>query len=341
MAVKNNCFDEIIAVRNNCANTVPTSGFYIDELGIDLDLLNDFATHPYANGEDLFNKKLEFARALMVNNINTQFADRYRTASAVSGDRIGYIQENLTERPASAQIQGIEIEMCNNRAYLDFYLTELELLLNYTGDLTLNVYDLLQGRIIDTIEVTGIVAGEKKTVYVNRTYKSSRQKLHLFIAYDATTVAAYDVTLGQAACTTCGSSGYIQENEFVRIGSQYMDVGATAVDSSLNGLGHTGGLSIIYGLTCNHESWMCEQSNLLALPLLYKTGVEILEHALVNWNHINSAVLVQRDNIEQRRDQLQQMYVDKVDNVMKVLRVPMDNICFRCNPKSVTRTILP
>lgn len=335
------CETNIIGLRDSCTEVAPSSGFYIDELSIDHTFLNNILTKSYTTGEDLFNKKVAFAWNIMTSQVRARFSNRYRTASVVDGHRAGYIQENRSLKAGSAQYQGINVELCNSKTYLDLYVSKVEFFGNYTGNLTIQVYDLLQGRSIDTITLTGIQAGETFTELVNKTYKSDRQKLHLFFAYDATTVPSYDVTIGEAGCASCGRSGYTKTTKFINLQSAYMGLADTPIDQNLTGLAHTGGLSITYSLGCNHDDWLCEKKNFFGLAMLYKTGAEILSHALSNWDEVSNAMVVHRDKIKEIRNEYEALFINQLESVLLKVQLPNDNICFKCNPKSVTRIILP
>src|SRR3990167_4895064 len=148
------CFENIITLTGNCTDSVSVSGITINDIGIDLSELNSIVTADFANGEALFNRKRDFAIKLIMNLVYTHFTDYYKGNSILDSQRIGFPQDNLSLNAAEAgKLKGIRVELCNETSHIDFNLAEIGLLVDFTGNVPVYVYDLIQNKLLDTITV--------------------------------------------------------------------------------------------------------------------------------------------------------------------------------------------
>lgn len=331
------CFDNFVTVEGSCDDATPQSNLTLKSVGLPISELNEIVTDDYPNGEALGNDKIDFAITLLTNEINTHFADKFRTNSLLENHRLGFTQENLSVEPGN-KLKGINVELCSGD-YVDFYLSELSLQVTSTGDIDVEVYDLLQGKLLDTI-VVATVANEIVTVFPNKTYKSNLRDLHLAFLYDSNGVSSIRTTL-KNGCFSCGTRIH-KFNQFVQARSVEIDSADAKIDSNLEGVGDTGGMSLIYSINCNKNDWMCSQRDMLGTTVLYRAAFELSVHALhiAQNQRTNTSTSVNVDVWEDRMAFYELKWKEQLDSVLKRIRLPRGK-CFECAIRSKQTVILP
>lgn len=336
------CFDNFIEVDGTCSDVTPTSGLFLSNIGITVDFLDQIVTKQYDNGVALANAKMDFARKTVFNRVLTHFSNRVKPFTMLESARIGHTQDDLIVQSGSAgKLKGIEIEFCNLNSFVDFHLSDLNLQLTSNGVIDVMVYDLLQGKLLDTIPITA-VANNIVQVFPNKTYSSQRQKLHLLIAYDSTGLDSIQTSVDTNKKTCCGSELH-RINQFVSARGTSIDTGDAKTKSNLDGESYTGGLSLNFSIECNMEKWLCTIKNNIALPVLYASGLEIIKHALDSApnDRVNTTVNINRDILEKREERYQDDFENSINNVLNNIKLPTDRFCFICNERSRNTVILP
>lgn len=335
------CFDDFITVRGNCTDTVPTSGFFFNQIGIDLDELNAIVTKDFDNGEALASDRLDFAVSLVTSDIKNRLASKFRATSIIDNRKIGQYRDNLVlVNGAANTLKGIELELCNNESFVEIYISDISLQTDFNGVVPVQVYDLITGLLLDTINVT-TVANAVSSALVNRTYKSERTQLHLIFVYDSTAVNSYTSHVKLKGCSGCGKGSMVILNRFVRSRGISILTSDTKIDTNLDGENNTAGMSINYSVNCAYDDWLCTLRNLLALPILYRAGAEIMEFAIDNSDRLNSKTLIDLDKLEERKVKYGDKYIAEMDNVIKHIKLPSDRHCFDCKPSVRSVPILP
>jgi hypothetical protein len=320
------CFNDIVAIDGTC--TLPSSGLFLNDVGINLDHLNAIVERDYESGEALGNDKIAFAGKLVSNLVLGRFNDKFKTTSLVDGGRIGRADDNIAIDGLTANYKGIELEVCNNDSFLDLCLNTITLHVNFTGDVEVKVFDLKQGKEIDSITVAA-VSGSAVDVDINKIYSSDRRPKHIFIGYDATAIDAVRYSVGSGSCGNCSRSCY-PVNSFLKVGGATLDLAAQPIQSNLKGFGFTGGLSFNYSISCNHELWLCSMKNLIGLPILYKAASLISQYALES-SRSNSDTLIDSDKWTMRMDKSEMLFRESLDNIIHSIKLPNDTKCFSCN----------
>lgn len=324
-----NCLSNVIALDSICDGVSPTSGIYGTDDGLTRNYLSEILTEDFENEEALFNSKLNLGIKTIENQIHSFYQPRYKTVSVVDSFRAGQYEENKIEVGPYAGHKGILFDLNSEISHLDQFISEASLFVNYSGAITLKVYDLLQGRLLTSFSIT-TVAGQITSIYPLKKFLSAKRRLTLFICYDATLVESYKTVLRSSGCSTC--SDHYLDNSYERIGMYKIPTGSSFTRENLIPSSDTGGLSIVQSLQCNHTEWMCGISNLLAYPILYKTSALIHEHAL--FSAVNSRFNTStsdRELIQKRLDAAEFKYREWMDSNIKGLLRATDSFCFQCN----------
>lgn len=335
------CFEDIIGLRGSCDTPTSNSGLWLDDIGIELQELDSIINKSQIDSVDFFEKKRDFAIKQIINLIHTHFSDKYKTNSVLRGGRIGFGKENQEVVAAAATLKGIEIELCNEDSFVDVFVSSISLQVNTNGAVNVLVYDLFQNKLLDTIAITA-VSGQTVTVYPNKTYKSVRKELDIIFVYDATNFSSVKTTVTQGGCKSCGDGGsMVNLNQYLSTRSISILAADAKIETNLTASSDTGGLSLVYSIQCNYDEWLCTISNAVALPILFKTGYEIMDYAYNNSLRLNTTTTINYENLLKRRDEYNLRYQDSIQSLLQNIKLPQDEKCFECRQKSKHVVILP
>jgi hypothetical protein len=336
------CFTNIIGLRGLCTDETSDSGLYANEIGISVNELNDFLTEDYPSAKDFFDKQKDFAVKIITKQIHAAMQEKYRAATVLSNQRIGFFQNNLSiQSGVAGYYKGVHLELTNEDSFLDFFLNAVSVQLTTTTTITMYVIDLIQGVIIDSFTVDA-VANEIVVKYVNKTYKSDRKVLNLFIGYVSTGLSANNtITSNVSGCRGCSDG--IFRNAFVEYSAAKLSTSASLIDSSIVATSETGGVSLMYNVSCNHTDWLCSISNVIALPILYKTAALIMGFGIRNSGNeqINTRNTMNIEKLKEREAAYEFAYREEMDNLLKNINVPSDERCYVCRSRSRTVVMLP
>lgn len=322
------CFENLISLRGTCDDAPSKSGYDANEIDITKEFIDQIITREYRDAKDFHDRKMAFAIKQVCDQVLTALQSSFRTPTLLDNFRAGQFQDNLTLVAGDGYLKGINIDLWNCESFLDVFVSEIALQTTTTGTINVLVYDLIQGKLLDTIPVA-TVANEISRVYPHKTYKAGKQKLNLLFAYNSTGHSG-NTTYIHSGCATCENKPLT--NRFERINAVKIDPGASKIASNLIAMGETGGLSVVHSLSCNHESWLCSFSNLLALPILYKYGQIVMDFALnVSPNdRINTSTAINTDELGQRRSLYQSWYNESILSKLNNIKTPRDRECFMC-----------
>ena len=333
------CFDDIIGIEQVCDETLPTSGFYLNQIGINKTEIEDIVTNDYSSVEDFVAKKAAFAIQLCKTDIYSKVSPMFKTGSILAGNRVGY-ESATKELIAQTGYVGVEVTVYNPQSFIDFTISDFSLFTNYTGNIPVLIYDVHQGKLLGTITVP-TVAGQISTSYQSITVPAPRKEIHLWIGYDSDAlggISSYK-TMTHNGCSDC--RGFTFNHRYVRATGSAAS--APFTEGTLEPLTHTGGLSFNYSVTCNHEDWLCSHRKILGMPFLYRTGIEVCKHALYSApNQRTMAItMVNIELMEKKLKEFESEYDRIMTNIMNSMRPPSDKACFQCNDRIMSRTILP
>lgn len=328
------CFNQIIGLKELCTGWTPTSGIYLNDIGVNLDLVNSVITKEYTGPTDFIESKISHAINEVKSEVYGYFAKDIKAKTVIDNSRIGYVNPNMVSVTGGGN-RGVWVQVYNQANYFDFELAGLELFTNHTGTIPVKVYDLDQALLLDTINVD-CTAGEIAVVYPHKIYHSEKKQLNLWIGYDATGINSYKTTTTKGQC--CGV--YHMKNSYV------VAKGATAtsyIESGLTAIADTAGISINYSLVCDQYGWMCNFARLLALPIAHKVCADICRSAfsVVPGVRTNTSTTVNSEVMKFNWEFYERNYREKLNNILQRIYLPTDSACFSCNSPSKHAVILP
>ena len=112
------CFQNLIALRGSCTESISTSGLYINDIGISLNELNEFVSEDFESGEDLFQTQYNLAVNIITTNIHSFFQERYKAFSLIENKRVGYYAENNSLKLGGNTLSGIMYELDNVNSFI-------------------------------------------------------------------------------------------------------------------------------------------------------------------------------------------------------------------------------
>ncbi len=336
------CFDDFIGVDGSCNDVTPLSGLNLSDIGLPIDELNSIVTKDFTGGKQLGEKKITFATKTIFNEVLAHFSNAIRPTSLIDQQRIGIPQENLRiESGIAGVMKGIQLEFCQTTSFLDFHVSSISIQVDTTGDVDVEVYDLIQNKLLDTITISA-VADEITTKFINKTYKSDEKLLQLAFIYDSTGIGNNRTFVKSTSCSSCGRRGLSRLNTFLEARGVTIGTGEDKIRENFDGQSDTGSISLVYSITCNQEDWLCAFKNLLGTPVLYKSGFEIAIHAL----HIapnqrtNTSVTINNDVWEERLTFYEMKYKEHLKNILTKIKIPRGR-CYECNKTNFTSITLP
>jgi hypothetical protein len=178
--------------------------------------------------------------------------------------------------------------------------------------------------------------------YINKNFKAKRRKADLAFVYESL-VDTYRFTVKKGSCTDCG--GNIKDAHICPFvdasGIQLTTDGTTILTSS--SAKYTQGMSLVYNVNCDRDSWLCSIGSLLSLALAYGTAVEIYDYALTisPTKRVNTAVSVTVEQLTQARSIAADKYNIELQSVLQNMRLPNDVHCFDCQRNIKYVTALP
>lgn len=336
------CLNNLVGIRTSCGDQVASdSGLYLQDLPfINLKTADSIVTDQ-DSGFALMQQKLNIAQNYLVNDIRSRMMPYFKVHSVVDNEIAGYTLDNMTEVAGTGNYTGIQLKVFEY-PYLSVYLSSLSLFTNYTGDIEVKIFDLMQSKLLDTITVSA-VANEIVQVNIHKEYQTNGQILNLFVGYDTTGIGSYQTNIfgpgfiGYSNCRGC-TRRRDTLNGYLYVYQKSLPLNTQAIQQNLIPSNGTGGLSLTYSLSCSVERWICQNRNGFAMALLHRAGMEILKEFSMS-SRVNSLTTLRKDEVANLEQYFEAEYNKSMDNVLKNLRLPSD-ICIKCQKQLKTRPIL-
>jgi hypothetical protein len=344
------CIESLLGLRD-CEGVEPSTGLYIDDLGINTTFLGQLITDQYNQGSELFVDKRAFAWRKLSSDVLTKLSPMMKSDTVIEGRRIGQVVSNYSNVQTAlgaGNYAGIRMKIDPNTiSYLNFYLADINLAIASTNtNVPVLIFDMTTGKLMDTITYAEGALDQ----FLGKTFTSARRKMDIAIVYESTMNSA-KFTPKKGTCTSCG--GGPKESHicpFVdAIGIELTTDGTNVLTSKSSK--YTAGMSINYSVSCDRQGWLCSIGGLMALPLAYATAVEIYNYALtVSPNQrVNTAVIVNRgqnkaelmDGIMAARDIAATRYGEELGAMLQNMRLPDDTHCWDCKRNMKYVTALP
>jgi hypothetical protein len=336
------CLNNLIGVSPLLGDN-PDSGLFLSDLDITIYQANNLQTANNTSGVDYLQSKILFAQKSVVNDFVNRLRESQPNLKAfgantvLESNTVGRYRENKPLLGANAALlRGLFLNI-NNANYLALKVTSVSFMAQASGNVAIQVWDLIQGTLIDTITIAA-VAGEIATVDVNKSYKNNGQRQQLAFLYDAANASYINDYNTQVGCISCHPKWSTSNCNWTGVS---IEKTATKTRSNIRTGGSSGanGLSITYTLDCDTDSLVCQLKSRLAFPLLYKTAILIADSYKLS-PRINSTVKIPNAPIEEWRTWAVTEYEKVMDNLIQGIQLP-NNACFKCMPRISQNAVLP
>jgi hypothetical protein len=347
------CFDKLLGLHE-CSLPEPTTGLYIDSLGINTTLLGQLITDQYNNGVELFEDKRSFAWRKLSGDVLSRLNPVMKADTVIENKRVGQVltdYSNIQTALGAGRYGGIRLTINpNNLSYLQLYVSDILLAIDSANtNVPVLVFDMTTLKLVYSF--TYGTGGVEQ--FIGKEFAAGRRKLDLAIVYEMD-VNAPKFIPKKGSCYDCG--GKVREAHicpFVDAIGIELTTDGTNVLSSANQK-YTSGMSLNYNVNCDRSAWLCSIGGLMAMPLAYATAVEIYNYALtVSPNQrVNTAVSLNKGNkvfatapafegIVAARDIAAEQYNLELKAMLENMRLPDDNHCFDCRKNIKYVTALP
>lgn len=329
------CFDNIVSLREYCTGVVPSSGIYLNDLGLSKELVEDIITGDYGTVKSLIDATINASIQDVVAMVNGKFSGRVKTHSAIETGVVG-VPDGSNEIIAGGGYRGIQAHLYNSGNYLNFQLASLGLHLDFSGNVDVLVYDLNTNTLLDTIPVTAI-AGQVVMVYPQKVYSSHYKNLNLWIGYNSTGKDSYKTVTRSTVC--CGNFG--RKTEYLSSSGQA--VSGDFISSNLTSLTTTSGISINYSIWCDSEAWLCSYARLIATPVAHKVASEIYRRGMMvsPLTRSNNSTITNQELMKSNFEWHIGNYEAGIKMLLKTVHLPNNNACFQCESRVTNKIILP
>lgn len=332
------CLDNLIGIRS-CSTEGGSSPYFIEDLGITTKEADFYINSYYASGKDLIEDKIAFSTRIVKDTIANHFSSDFNTRSLISSQNLGQYQDNLNLKAGAVNtLGGINLSLLNDNTYLNVFINSISLQIDISGDTPIYVYDLVSGTLLDTFTAT-TTPNVISTVIVNKLYSSPKRKLDIIIVYDTENINCNTTYLSNEGCTSC--NGYKYWNSYITSTPITILESDTKIRSSLRNVAHTAGLSINYSVQCAMDNWLCDIANLMALPILYKTGAEIMSYASTISSRQNSYTNIDAERNAERLAQYNSKFLESLNDTLGKIVLPKYNECFSCSNPVKLSIVLP
>lgn len=336
------CFDGLLAIDGQCGEPAPSSGIFLRQLGLTRSEMSAYLTAEYRDAGQLFADKFAAAVLNTETLVHNYFTPRYKAFTILENRRVGIFQNNLQMIAGEAgRYKGLHFKYDNRNSFMDLGFSSFAMQLNHEGVIDLLLIDLLQGRVLKTIPVS-VFPNEIVELPVSEVVASDRKLLNTFLCYDAGGIEA-NKTLIQVGQNCCSGGAIVSGYLTIRPAS--MDKSVQKIDQNLRAEQDTGGLSVLYSLSCNHRNWICSIAGRLALSIAYATCAEIIEHAIYQAGKEQINIRVGSgdavEELEKRRAIYSGKATGQLKNVLNNVQLPSDDLCFVCRQTSRTAVLIP
>ena len=197
------CIESLLGLRG-CEVPEPSTGLYIDDLGINQTFLGQLITDQYRNGVELFEDKRAFAWRKLSSDVLTKLSPMMKSDTIIESKRVGQVVSNYANVQTAlgaGNYGGIRLKIDPNTvSYLNFYLADINLAIDSANtNVPVLIFDMTTGKLLETITYAEGALDQ----FIGKTFTSAKRKLDIAIVYEST-MNTVKFTPKRGTCTSCG-----------------------------------------------------------------------------------------------------------------------------------------
>lgn len=324
------CFSSLIGMKGICDNNTAT--YYLDQCGITEEILVK-SNYTHDDPNQLLLNKISEATTMVARQVKNASISKMTMNSNLANDRIGHPERTLTTVAAKTGYDaGAYLEIARDIDYVSVNIDSISLFVNTTGNVDVEIYDLTEGRLVQTVTVAAL-SGEMVYKDVNATFRAQKRNLALAFLYDSSFSSNKTTpTANRQGCGSCNTRALRQNRYSLVSGAKFAD-GEAKTLSNIIYEDDTAGVSVTYTIDCDYDQWICKSRELLLLACLYYTAYHIAEYALRS-DRLNSVELDYRPILEHIRDTNLDNYNTEFNSLLGGMKIPANSDCFVCKRQS-------
>lgn len=281
----------------------------------------------YVNAQGLFDDKFNLAYNELLNTVSKEVKGTKFANNIIDHRVVGERSEGTTEGAPADEYSVFVMEVDCSDGDVDLSINNIALHLQYTGEITLKIWNLKEGG--NPVEVvTNVVDGVLKTVDISEVIRGKGRHLKVAIGYESAGITAekYKMT---GDCLRCGIK---------KCGRHVQGFGANynPTTGKITRTAHMAGMSVDYSLVCAYEGFICANASSFATPLLYLIGSEMMIYAL-NTGRFND---YETTKAHSNLDWFSKKLNESLNVVLKGINLPT-NGCFGCRSRFGAVTLVP
>ena len=326
------CLEKLVGLDGCTEGSEP---FKLNQIGYSVSQIEDFLDDSYATVDELFQSVRSTAAKMVSTDIISHMPKSVAAFTGLENRTVGVLPDNR-ELITQTGFVGVRLDFYNRSEMLNLRIGRIRIYAAFSGDVTLNVYNVMTGQIIGTATVTAVA---DNIVEINTDIRivSNRQDLKLWIGYDSTGLGnAYKIQLDSRGCKNCSN----RDSRSAFILSRMSSIAAPFTFNTLSSLNHTGGLSFDYTIECDFSAYACSLAGYLGLPMLYKTAMLLLEYGMKSGGQFSEQKTTNAENNDERYSQASFHYMEEMKKAISNMKFPV-NRCFRCDTVTEIYNRLP
>lgn len=303
----------IIGVRDYIDCTQPESGLWLNDLpGISLKIASKVANEEVHTGAELLKACINRAIKKVFDDFDSEITPYFNFNAIVETREINDYR-NASILPSTSSSRGLILKRWRSELAL-IYIEELYIKANTTTTKEILIYD--GEDLVLTIKDVDFVAGQIKTVRVDRKFKSESVK----IVMDNSDVEVYSTSIynySYPSCDSCDSGRGLIVKGWT--GSEE--------DSLMYGIG------VKASARCYNDNILCAILPKLYYAIWYASGAEFMKEKIYS-DRLNSVTVFTKEKakelLEEYEMEYEKKYANTVKNIQAYLR-SMKGECITCN----------
>ncbi|HET6255865.1 MAG TPA: hypothetical protein VFE32_17440 [Puia sp.] len=340
------CFIDYIGLRGAISGILPDSGLYVNDLpGINLKSIDKVADSDQLTYQQVWNTIQKRAMKKFQMAIYSTLNHRYRLKTVIQSVDLLRQIDPVYYDPAP-QWRGFSIELTFKNMqrivaspFQSTIIQEVSLYLNGvpTNDVTVNIFDLNTGTILDTFLIKAATA----TVGWNRIKIGKRYTaFRLFVAYDATEVQGTNLYIPPTVEWECSSCvnwiyGFVFCNAYIRGAQTIVQEDFTDLAFGMQSYGLTG----VFSVGCTYDALAWNNRYILGDALQYLLGAEIMIERLAS-DRINRYTTIDRDQAEANQEYFESQSTEMLKQALDGIDIRTSDCCIECNAPVTYREMI-
>jgi hypothetical protein len=314
----NNCFENYISLEGLSPEISPRSTLYINDLpGVTLDMFEALMKGDHEDTLEFWTKLYKRGVENFIDKVSNKLDGSFNVAKVIDSQKTGVFIKPFELNNYETSESGVKLDLVHTK----YSQTEISTISIYSVEAVPEVEILiiddeteeeLWSETIDLTEGVNII-----DVFEN----FDRNKLR--IVYDPTLVASYRTKAYSNDSSSYYSSSCVSCNN-----------GSTSI-TQLNG----GGLIVEFTTKCSVEKFICSQLSRFKLAFWNWLGVELMTEALMSKN--TNCFTIDVEEAKRNMSFFESEFNEKIDSVIKNLKIKDDHVCFECKGAITRKISLP